>query len=50
MMISGENTGKFTEEVKSPCTVCRQSVHSNTVNSSFSVVGCMRYVVVSDVN
>ena len=35
MTISGENTGKITEEVKSLCTVCRQSVRSNTVQFQF---------------
>ena len=47
MMISGENTGNFTEEVKSPCTVCRQSVHSNTVQ--FQFLSCWMHEICSGI-
>ena len=50
MMISSENAGKFTMEGKFPYAVCRKGADKIPYHASFAGAGCIRDVVVLEVN
>ena len=49
-MISSENAGKVTIEGKFLCVVCRKGIGSNPIPASFAGIGCIRDVLVLEVN
>ena len=50
MIISQENAGKVTIEGKFTCAICRKSVGTILSCVSFTGVGCIRDIVVLEVN